>query len=208
MARSSSQQGVTPLLKEALQTLPEAKPSELEKQQQRLALIESALYVAGRPLDIKTLASVIKTRSKDLVRQLARTLRQEYESRPTSLEILELEDSRFVLQLKPKYSPRVQRLAIRPLLTTGPLKTLSYIAYRQPVSQKHVIDVRGNHAYGHLKQIEELRLIKRERVGRTKILRTTPFFADYFGLSHDLRGMKRQLKKIGLVEPASKEVEG
>lgn len=208
MARSSSQQGVTPLLKEALQTLPEAKPSELEKQQQRLALIESALYVAGRPLDIKTLASVIKTRSKDLVRQLARTLRQEYESRPTSLEILELEDSRFVLQLKPKYSPRVQRLAIRPLLTTGPLKTLSYIAYRQPVSQKHVIDVRGNHAYSHLKQIEELRLIKRERVGRTKILRTTPFFADYFGLSHDLRGMKRQLKKIGLVEPASKEVEG
>ena len=199
---------MTPLLKEALQTLPEAKPSELEKQQQRLALIESALYVAGRPLDIKTLASVIKTRSKDLVRQLARTLRQEYESRPTSLEILELEDSRFVLQLKPKYSPRVQRLAIRPLLTTGPLKTLSYIAYRQPVSQKHVIDVRGNHAYGHLKQIEELRLIKRERVGRTKILRTTPFFADYFGLSHDLRGMKRQLKKIGLVEPASKEVEG
>ncbi len=195
-------------MKEALQTLPEAKPSELEKQQQRLALIESALYVAGRPLDIKTLASVIKTRSKDLVRQLARTLRQEYESRPTSLEILELEDSRFVLQLKPKYSPRVQRLAIRPLLTTGPLKTLSYIAYRQPVSQKHVIDVRGNHAYGHLKQIEELRLIKRERVGRTKILRTTPFFADYFGLSHDLRGMKRQLKKIGLVEPASKEVEG
>lgn len=199
---------MTPLLKEALQTLPEAKPSELEKQQQRLALIESALYVAGRPLDIKTLASVIKTRSKDLVRQLARTLRQEYESRPTSLEILELEDSRFVLQLKPKYSPRVQRLAIRPLLTTGPLKTLSYIAYRQPVSQKHVIDVRGNHAYSHLKQIEELRLIKRERVGRTKILRTTPFFADYFGLSHDLRGMKRQLKKIGLVEPASKEVEG
>lgn len=195
-------------MKEALQTLPEAKPSELEKQQQRLALIESALYVAGRPLDIKTLASVIKTRSKDLVRQLARTLRQEYESRPTSLEILELEDSRFVLQLKPKYSPRVQRLAIRPLLTTGPLKTLSYIAYRQPVSQKHVIDVRGNHAYSHLKQIEELRLIKRERVGRTKILRTTPFFADYFGLSHDLRGMKRQLKKIGLVEPASKEVEG
>ena len=199
---------MTPLLKEALQTLPEAKPSELEKQQQRLALIVSALYVAGRPLDIKTLASVIKTRSKDLVRQLARTLRQEYESRPTSLEILELEDSRFVLQLKPKYSPRVQRLAIRPLLTTGPLKTLSYIAYRQPVSQKHVIDVRGNHAYSHLKQIEELRLIKRERVGRTKILRTTPFFADYFGLSHDLRGMKRQLKKIGLVEPASKEVEG
>ncbi|MCK4633870.1 SMC-Scp complex subunit ScpB [Candidatus Bathyarchaeota archaeon] len=191
-------------MKETAQTLPETKPSEAEKQQQRLVLIESALYVAGRPLDLKTLASVSKTRSKDLIKQLARTLRQKYANRNTCLEILELEDSRFVMQLKPKYSSRVQRLALRPLLTMGPLKTLSYIAYRQPVSQKHVIDVRGHHAYTHLKQMEELGLIKREHAGRTKTLRTTPFFADYFGLSHDLRGMKRQLKRIGFDEPTSR----
>ena len=64
---------MTHLLKETAQTLPETKPSEAEKQQQRLVLIESALYVAGRPLDLKTLASVSKTRSKDLIKQLART---------------------------------------------------------------------------------------------------------------------------------------
>jgi segregation and condensation protein B len=112
------------------------------------------------------------------------------------LEILELEDERFVMQLKVGYSPQVQRLAMRPLLTVGPLKTLSYIAYRQPVPQKQVLIVRGNHVYSHLKQLEELGLINRERVGRTKVIRTTPFFADYFGFSHDLRGMKRQLKKV------------
>ena len=85
---------------------------------------------------------------------------------------------------------------MRPLLTVGPLKTLSYIDFRQPVPQKQVLTVRGNHVYRHLKQLEELGLITRERVGRTKVIRTTPFFADYFGFSHDLRGMKRQLKKV------------
>lgn len=195
-------------MKEMEQALSEATLLEARRQKQRLALIEAALYVAGRPLDLKTLASVIKTRSKKLAQQLARTLKQEYENRNTSLEILELEDERFVMQLKPAYSSRVRKLAIRPLLTVGPLKTLSYIAYRQPVSQKQVLNVRGHHVYSHLKQLEGLGLITRERVGRTKVLRTTQFFADYFGLSHDLRTMKRQLKKVfGFNEPKSKEKE-
>ncbi len=186
---------------------PEPASLETKKQRRRLALIEAALYVAGRPLSLKALASVIRTRSKKLTQRLARTLKEDYDSRNTSLEILELADERFVMQLKAKYSPRVQKLAIRPLLTIGPLKTLSYVAYRQPVPQKQVLDVRGHHVYGQLKQLEELGLITRERAGRTKIIRTTPFFADYFGLSHDLRAMKRQLKKVFGFEHKPKEKE-
>ena len=161
-----------------------------------LALLEAALYVAGRPLDLKTLASVIKTRSKNKTRSRVRKLVEEYENRDTALEILELEDERFVLQLKAEYTPKVRKLALRPLLTVGPLKTLSYIAFRQPVPQSHVIDVRGHHAYQHLKQLENFGLITREKTGRTKVIRTTEFFADYFSLSHDLRTLKQQLKGI------------
>jgi len=161
-----------------------------------LALLEAALYVAGRPLDLKTLASVLKTRSKKRVQRLAQQLIEIYKSRNTALELLALEDERYVLQLKAEYTPEVRRLAVRPLLSVGPLKTLSYIAYRQPVPQTQVIDVRGQHAYDHLKQLEDLELITRERAGRSKILRTTEFFADYFGLSHDLKMMKQQLKGI------------
>lgn len=167
---------------------------EDEKLKQNLAAIEAALYVAGRPLDWKTLGSVIKTRSKTKVQKLARMLMKQYQNRDGALEILELEDERFVLQLKPAYTPQVRKLALRPLLHTGPLKTLSYIAYRQPVLQKQVIAVRGRHAYAHLRQLEGLGLITRERSGRNKVLRTTTFFADYFGLSHDIRVMKKQLK--------------
>jgi len=170
--------------------------SEAPETKRNLALIEAALYVAGRPLDLRTLASVLKTRSKNKTLRLAKTLMENYMSRETALEILELEDERFVMQLKTEYTPQVRRLAFRPLLSIGPLKTLSYIAYRQPVTQTQVIDVRGHHAYDHLKQLEDLDLIARERAGRSKVVRTTEFFADYFGLSHDLKTMKQQLKGV------------
>lgn len=161
-----------------------------------LIVLEAALYVAGRPLDLKTLGGMIKTRSKRRVQNLTKTLIENYKNRDTALEILDLEGKRFVLQLKAEYTPLVRRLATRPLLSSGPLKTLSYIAYRQPVLQHHVIDVRGNHAYNHLKQLENFDLITRERAGRSKIIRTTQFFADHFGLSHDIRSMKRQIKNV------------
>jgi segregation and condensation protein B len=173
-----------------------SEPLKEEKFIRDLAVLEAALYVAGRPLDLKTLGRLIGTRSKTKVKRLAKTLTEKYRNRDTALEILELESERFVLQLKAEYTPKVRRLATRPLLSRGPLKTLSYIAYRQPVPQPRVIDVRGHHAYGHLKQLEDLDLIIRERAGRKKVIRTTEFFADYFGLSHDLRAMKRQLKSV------------
>jgi segregation and condensation protein B len=161
-----------------------------------LALIEAALYVAGRPLDVNELASVLRTRSKKRVLRTAGKLIELYSTRDTSIEVLALQDERYVLQLKAEYTPEVRRLALRPLLSIGPLKTLSYIAYRQPLPQKQVIDVRGQHAYGHVKQLEDMNLISRERAGRTRLIRTTEFFADYFGLSHDVKTMKQQLKNI------------
>lgn len=161
-----------------------------------IALLEAALYVAGRPLPTKTLASVLRTRSKKKVERLARKLIETYKSRDTALEILALQDERYVLQLKAEFTPEVRRLALRPLLSLGPLKTLSYIAYRQPIPQTMLIHIRGQHAYNHLKQLEDLDLIKREKAGRSKVIRTTEFFADYFGLSHELKSMKQQLQNI------------
>ncbi len=172
-----------------------AVDTEEEKQKKDLAMLEAALYVAGRPLDINTLGYVIKTRSKKKVQQLARMLIEKYGQLETPLEVLELDDQRFVLQLKAEYSPRVRKLAVRPLLTDGPLRTLAYIAYRQPVTQKQVVDARGAHAYGHVRQLVDSGLVDRESSGRNKILRVTEFFADYFGLSHNPRIMKRQLKR-------------
>lgn len=168
----------------------------VEKTQKELALVEAALYVAGRPLDLKELCSVLKTRSKNKTRTLVRTLMKEYANRNTALELLELKDERYVLQLKAELTLHVKKLVKRPLLSMGPLKTLAYIAYRQPVSQKRVTEMRGHHSYGHIKQLKEMSLVIGERKGRSTLLRTTGYFADYFGLSHERSIMKRQLKKV------------
>ncbi|MCW4047268.1 MAG: SMC-Scp complex subunit ScpB [Candidatus Bathyarchaeota archaeon] len=175
---------------------PAGPPSPDEKRQRALRLLEAALYVAGRPLDLNELGSVLNTRSKNKTQKLVKVLMQEYSVRNTALEILELKDERYVMQLKADYTPLVKKLVNRPLLSSGPLKTLSYIAYRQPVSQKRVIEVRGQHAYGHVKLLKDMGLIAAERSGRSMALRTTDYFADYFGLTHDIAAMKRELKRI------------
>ena len=170
--------------------------SKKDKFTKQIALMEAGLYVAGRPLDLKTLAGIIGTRSKKKVKKIANNLIEDYNNRQTALEILELEDNRFVMQLKADYTNKVKKLATRPLLSAGPLKTLSYIAFRQPILQTKVIDVRGHHSYGHLKELEEMDLITREGNGKKRMLKTTTFFADFFGLSHELKTMKRQLKTV------------
>ena len=162
----------------------------------RLALVEASLYVAGKPLDLNELCASLGSRSKKNAKKLVTTLMKQYASRNTALEILELKDERYVLQLKAEFTPLVKKLVNRPLLSSGPLKTLSYIAYRQPISQKRVIEVRGQHAYGHVKLLRDMGLIAAERSGRSMVLRTTEYFADYFGLIHDTTLMKKELKRI------------
>jgi segregation and condensation protein B len=174
----------------------EDKEEQTQDRLSDLSLVEGALYVAGRPLDLNELCSVLKTRSKNRARRTVATLMQDYANRKTALEVLELKGERFVLQLKADFTPLVRKLVNKPLLSTGPLKTLSYIAYRQPVSQKRVIEVRGHHAYGHVKMLKEMGLIGSERSGRSMLLRTTEYFADYFGLSLDTTSMKRELKHV------------
>jgi len=167
-----------------------------EKVSKNLLLLEAALYVAGRPLDLKELCSVLTTRSKNKTKKYLKLLIQIYSSRKTAFEIIELKEDRYVLQLKAEYTHLVKKLVNRPLLSSGPLKTLSYIAYRQPISQKRVIEVRGQHAYSHVKLLKEMGLITVERSGRSLALRTTDYFADYFGLALETAIMKRELKKI------------
>jgi len=169
---------------------------DAERKAHCLAVLEAALYIAGRPLDLNELCQVIGSRSKKKAQKYAETLMQEYNQRKTALEILGLKDERYVLQVKPEFTPMIKKLVNRPLLSSGPLKTLSYIAYRQPVSQKRVIDVRGQHAYGHVKQLKDMGLVMAERSGRSMALKTTDYFADYFGLTHDITVMKRDLKRI------------
>ena len=204
-----------PLVEQSVNPNPEVEQAqENERKAHSLALLEAALYVAGRPLDLNELCQVIGSRSKKRVMVYVETLMEEYKARSKALEILPLKNERYVLQVKAEFTPLIKKLVNRPLLSSGPLKTLSYIAYRQPISQKRVIDVRGQHAYGHVKLLKDMGLITSERSGRTLALKTTDYFSDYFGLTTDASVMKKDLRKIfgeaikeDLVERQQKETQ-
>lgn len=170
---------------------PQPKTADLQQQ-----LCEAALYVSGRPLDLKIIGSVIGARSEDKIRAIATAVSERYKTSGSPVQVVELPDGRFVMQLRAEFAKHVRKLANRPLLTPGPLRTLSFIALKQPVTQSYVVRVRGKLAYGHVKQLKEMDLVNDERIGRTRMLRTTTTFADYFNLNHDESLMKKELKKV------------
>jgi segregation and condensation protein B len=159
-------------------------------------LCEAALYVSGRPLDLKTIGSIIGARSEEKIKSVARLIVEKYAKPGSPIQVLELPDGRFVMQLRPDMAKHVRKLSNRPLLTPGPLRTLSFIALKQPINQAYVIKVRGKLAYQHVKQLKEMDLISYEKFGRSKMLRTTTTFADYFNLNHDATLMKKELREI------------
>lgn len=156
------------------------------------ARIEAALYSAGRPLSLDELIRASGTNSKEKTHRVVNDLAKKANSTFRAIEIVQLEDGKFVLQLRPQYTPLVRKFAQHPLLPSGALKTLSYIAYEQPVTSKRLVQIRGSQVYSHIKVLEQLQFVEHENLGRLKVYRTTPKFQNYFGIT-DINAVKGKL---------------
>jgi segregation and condensation protein B len=156
------------------------------------ARIEAALYSAGRPLSLDELIKASGTNSKDKTVRIVNDLIKKTKSTFKAIEITPLEDGTYVFQLKPAYTPLIRKFAQHPLVPSAALKTLSYIAYEQPVTSKRLVQIRGSQVYSHIKELEQLQFIEHENLGRLKVYRTTKKFQDYFGIT-DLNSMKSKL---------------
>jgi segregation and condensation protein B len=156
------------------------------------ARIEAALYSAGRPLSVDELIRASGTNSKEKTLKVLNDLVKRSKSAFKAIEIAQLDDGNFVFQLKPQYTPLVRKFAQHPLVPSSALKTLSYIAYEQPVTSKRLVQIRGSQVYTHLKELEQLQFVEHENLGRLKVYRTTKNFQDYFGIT-DMNAMKSKL---------------
>jgi segregation and condensation protein B len=156
------------------------------------ARIEAALYSAGRPLSVDELIRASSTNSKEKTLRIVNELAKKTKATFKAIEIAQLEDGTYVLQLRPEYTPLVRKFAQHPLVPSAALKTLSYIAYEQPVTSKRLVQIRGSQVYSHVKILEQLQFVEHENLGRLKVYRTTPKFQNYFGIT-DLAAMKSKL---------------
>ena len=156
------------------------------------ARIEAALYSAGRPLSLDELIRASGTNSKEKTHRVVNELAKKTNSTFRAIEIARLEDGTYVFQIRPQYTPLVRKFAQHPLLPPGALKTLSYIAYEQPVTSKRLVQIRGSQVYSHIKLLEQLQFIEHENLGRLKVYRTASKFQNYFGIA-DLNAVKSKL---------------
>ena len=159
-----------------------------------LAKLEAALYASGRPLDVDEVMHVLGTASERRAVAVAREVAKAVNGSMQAVEVVEYAGPRFAMQLKAQYTPTARKFATRPLLTRAALRTLSFIAFFQPISSAELVLRRSSTVYQHLKELEEVGFIASERQGRSRAYRTTPRFAEYFGLSTETTTMKRQLE--------------
>ena len=161
------------------------------------AKIESALYSAGRPLSVEDLIRASGTESRPKTLALLDSIMKKTKNAFKSIEIVILPDGNYVFQLKPEYSSSIRKYASKPILSKATQKTLSYIAFEQPVSSKQLVEIRGSGVYVHLKELRQLNFIENQNIGRMKIYSTTEKFQKYFGISGDINILKQRLfKKI------------
>ena len=159
-----------------------------------LAKVEAALYASGRPLTIEEIARVSGTASERKATAIAREVARVVNGTMQAVEVVEYSGPRFAMQLKSQYTQTARKFATRPLLSRAALRTLSFIAFFQPISAAELVLRRSSTVYQHIRELEEVGFVVGERRGRSKLYRTSNRFADYFGLSSDVTTMKRQLE--------------
>ncbi|MCA9828077.1 MAG: SMC-Scp complex subunit ScpB [Nitrosopumilus sp.] len=167
--------------------------AKIENNDEATARIEAALYSAGRPLKIEDIVRASCTESRIKTLELLEIIMKKTKSAFKALEIVILPDGSYVMQLKPEYSATVKKYASKPVLPNATLKTLSYIAYMQPISSKQLVETRGSGVYSHLKELRQLDYISHQNVGRLKIYMTTEKFQKYFGIQGDVEDLKQRL---------------
>src|SRR5438309_6066606 len=166
---------------------------KIESDDEATARLEAALYSAGRPLTIEELIKASGTESRTKTLALMTNIVKKTKSAFKAIEVSSLPDGSYVFQLKPEYNAVIRKYASKPLLPTATLKTLSYIAYMQPVSSKRLVEVRGSGVYLHLRLLQQLDYIEHQNVGRLKIYNTTEKFQKYFGIQGDKDLLKHKL---------------
>lgn len=154
----------------------------------RTAMLEAILFVADAPVTYAELAKMVGMKPGE-VSALAHDLSERLSARSSPLEVIDSGESVFMV-LKEEYAQLVYPV-MRPEISRAVLRTLSVIAYRQPILQTDLIEIRGSGAYAHVEELVKRDLVARYRSGRSYLLQTTPEFSRYFKTSDLVGGQGR-----------------
>ncbi len=154
--------------------------------------LEAALFLAEEPLDNEEIADILDLGSMGYIEMLIDEFKEHLEEDHRGLELVKTPKG-YELKVQKDHLDHVSHLAPHQDLNRGELRTLSLIAYNAPVEQADIIEIRGNRAYQHVKELVDRGFISKEKDGRTATLDITQHFLDYFEVE-SVEEFKREFK--------------
>jgi segregation and condensation protein B len=166
--------------------------------------VEAILFTTGKFMGLQEISDFCGISPVETVKELVEELKKDYESKNGSLAIFE-ENGKYKLSIKRKYNYLTTKLLDVTEMDKPTQETLAVIAYKQPAIQAEVIKIRGNKAYDHIDKLKELGFVTSDKYGRTRLLKLTQKFFDYFDL---LEGqLKEKFSNLAKLEEQTKELE-
>ena len=169
--------------------------------------LEALLFSSGRKMSVEELSRLSNSQTADIQNSLTE-LKMAYDEKGSSMMLVNEGDS-WKLTVREQFLPLVQKIITETELSKTILETLAVIAFKYPIKQSDLIHVRTNKAYDHLKELEEMGYISRQKHGRTNLIKLTQKFFEYFDLPEGkLREHFKDFKSIAqTIENKEKEIE-
>ena len=149
--------------------------------EEKKSRLEAAFFLAEEPVEKKEISDILNLGSMGFVEELIEEYQEDLQESHRGLELIQTE-SGYELKVKKDHLEHVSHLAPHQDLNEGQLRTLSLIAYNAPLEQADLVEIRGNRAYQHVKELVNRGFVEKEKDGRTAILDVSDFFLDYFEL--------------------------
>jgi len=145
-------------------------------------LLEATLFSAGRSLNIEELSETLGYEEDEILESMNNLQSTIKRRRGGGLQIVEI-GGKWAMEVKPgiaDHLPKETKSELPPKL----LKAAALIAYHQPMPQSRLVELLGQRAYDHIRELAQSGLIGRRRDGNTRRLTTTRRFSEMFGCPH------------------------
>ncbi len=140
--------------------------------------VQALLFASGRYMTVESLAE-LTDRSEHQVESALKELDEKLQESDDALTLVEA-DGQWKLTVEDDYQDLVRKIVADTELAMPVLETLAVIAWKRPILQSEVVDIRGDSAYNHIKTLRDLGFVSREPEGRTYKLKLAEKFFEYF----------------------------
>ena len=165
--------------------------------------LNALLFSSGRKMSIEELSKLTRAR-EDEMQSALEELKKEYDEKNSSTMLVN-EGNFWKLTVREQFLPLVRNIVTETELSKTIMETLAVIAFKYPIKQSDLIRIRTNKAYDHLKELEEMGYITRQKHGRTNLIKLTQKFFEYFDLPEG--NLKEQFQDFQSIARAIEEKE-